>query len=84
MPADARQRVFAGLQQVEDPDVGARDEGRAGADEDDGVGARVCARARNGLVDAVPHRGTERVDRRVVDRQDRHAVRDFVANQFGH
>jgi hypothetical protein len=80
----SRQRVLAGLQEVEDLDVGPGNERRAGADENGGFCARVRPRPRDGLADGFPHFGAERVDRRVVDGQNGNAVLDFVANEFGH
>ena len=80
----ARQRVFARLQEVEHLDVRPRDERRAGAGEDDGFRAWVRARARDSFADGFPDGGTQGVDRRVLDGQDSHAVRDVVVNEVRH
>ena len=74
MPADRASdcsRVFSDL---EDVDVGAGDERVAGADEHDGVDRGIAVRARDALVDRLPDARAERVDRRVVDGQDRDAI----------
>ena len=46
--------------------------------------AGIGVRALHGLVDRFPHRGTQRVDRRVVDGEDRDAIGDVIANDFSH
>jgi len=76
----AREGILARLQRIEHFDVRAGDEGRARADKDDGVSDGVGIRARDRFVDAGPDGGTERVDRRVVDRHDRDAVSDVVTH----
>jgi hypothetical protein len=83
-PRRPAQCVLRRLQQVEHLDVRSGDERRAAADQHDGVGRRVGVRALHALVDRFPHRGTERVDRRIVDGQDRDAFGDVVANNVSH
>ncbi len=80
----ARQRLLAGLQRPEDVDVGAGDERRTGADEDDGVGVGIANGAGHGVVDAFRDTRTERVDGRVVDGQDGDAIDDVVVNEPRH
>jgi hypothetical protein len=82
-PRGSRQRVLAGLQRVEHLDIRTGDERRACADEHDRPGGRISVRARDRLVDTLPHRGTQRIDRRIVDGDDRDAICDFVSNK-GH
>ena len=72
-------RVFSCL---EDVDVRAGDERRAGADQDDGVRGRILAGALDGLADAFGNAGAQGIHRRVVDGDDGDAVPDFVANQL--
>ena len=67
-PRERSSRLLAGLDGLEDVDIGAGDERRSGADEHDGVGRGVGAGARDGLADAFGHTGAQRVDRRIVDR----------------
>ena len=55
-------RVFNSL---EDVDVGAGDERRAGADQDDGVCSRVVTGALDCLADAFGNAGAQRVDGRI-------------------
>ena len=51
----SRQRLLARFQRAEDLDVGARDERRAGADQDDRIDAGVGASARDCGFDAFEH-----------------------------
>ena len=74
-------RVFSDL---EDVDVGARDERVPGADQDDRVDGGIAVRARDALVDGFPDAGAERVDGRVVDGQDRDAVLHLVVDELRH
>ena len=55
----------------------------AGADQHDGVGTpdRRSPRATASSM-RLPHAGAQRVDRRVVDGQDRDAVLDFVVHEI--
>ena len=80
----ARQRLFARLQRAEDLDVGARDERRAGADQDHRIDIGVGASARDRGLDAFKHSRSERIDRRIVDGENGDAILDFVTNEVGH
>ena len=76
------ERLLARLQLLEDVDVGAGDERRAGADQDDRVGGGIVARALDGVADAFRNARAERVDGRVVDGDDGDAIANFVTNQL--
>ena len=84
VPADRASASCGVFSSVEHLDVGAGDERRAGAHQHDGVGRRVGVRALDRLVDRFPHRGAQRVDRRVVDGQDRDAIGNVVTNDVSH
>src|SRR6185295_15836749 len=79
-----RHRVLGRPQQLEGLDVGAGDEGGAGADQHDGFGGRVGDAALHRLVDLPPDRGRQRIHRRVVDRDDGDAVFQLVADKIRH
>ena len=66
----AGHRLVAGLQYLEDVDVGARDERIPGADQDHRDDSGIAVRARDALIDGFPDAGAKRVDGRVIDRQD--------------
>jgi hypothetical protein len=80
----ARHRLLGRLQDLEDVDVGARDEGVAGADQHDRVSSGIAIRAYDPLVDRFPDPRAQCVDGRVIDREDRHAVDYFVVDEFRH
>ena len=71
-------RVF---ELLEDVDVRAGDERRAGADEDDGVRGRIVAGALDRVADRFGNAGTQRIHRRIVDGDDGNTVPDLVPNQ---
>ena len=80
----SRERLFACLQGPENLDVGARDEGRTGADQDHRIDIGVSARARHRGFDAFKNAGAERIDRGIVDGENGDAISHFVTNEFRH
>ena len=68
------ERLLARRHRLEDVDVGACHERLAGADEHDRLDGRVVDPSCDRGLDAFQHAGAERVDRRVVDRDDGDAV----------
>ena len=74
--------LLARLQLLEDVDVRAGDERRTGADQDDGVGARIVAGTLDRLADPFGHAGAQGIDRWVVDGDDGDAVPHLVTNQL--
>ena len=73
--------LLARLQLLEDGDVRAGDERRAGANQDDGVGGRIVAGALDGVADGFGHAGAQGIHRWVVDGDDGNAVPYLVPNQ---
>ena len=84
-PRVHRLRAFDGLlarlQLLEDVDVGAGDERRARADQDDRVRGRIVAGALDGLADALGNAGAQGIHRWIVDGDDGNAVPHLVPNQ---
>ena len=84
-PRVHRLRSFDGLltrlQLLEDVDVRAGDERRAGADEDDGVRGRIVAGALDGVADRFGNAGAQGIHRWIVDGDDGNTVPDLVPNQ---
>ena len=77
----SRKRIGFRLERVEDLDVGARDERRARANQHDRIHVAIRDRALHRLIDPLPYRGAERVDRRVVDRDHRGTIGDVVVHE---
>ena len=73
--------LLARLQLLEDGDVRAGDERRAGADQDHGVGARILAGTLDRLADRFGHAGAQGIHRWVVDGEDGDPVPHLVMNQ---
>ena len=73
--------LLARLQLLEDGDVRAGDERRAGADQDHGVGARILAGTLDRLADRFGHAGAQGIHRWVVDGEDGDPVPYLVMNQ---
>ena len=67
-------------------DIGARDKTAAGADQHHRLDRRVGIAALDILDDALGHPRAQRIDRRVVDRDDPDPIHILEANQsaFGH
>ncbi len=65
-------------------DVGAGDEGTAGAGQHDALHLRVIDRALHALEDAAAHRGAERIHGRAVNRDDGNIVMTFELDDFTH
>jgi hypothetical protein len=83
-PARTLERRIAGLEGVEGLDVGAGDEGRALADQDNRVHRRIRRRARHSIADRLADTGGERVHRRVVDREDGDPAPDLLVHELRH
>ena len=65
-------------------DVGAGDEGAAGAGQHDRLHLGIGDRALHAFEDAAAHRGAQRVNRRAVDRDDGDVVMTFEFYHFAH
>ena len=66
---------------LEDVDVRAGDERRAGADQDDGVRGRIVAGALDGVADRFGNAGAQGIHRWIVDGDDGNTVPYLVPNQ---
>src|SRR5438046_6502581 len=64
--------------------VGAGDEGAAGAGQNDGLHFRIGDGALHAIEDAAPDRSAERVHRRIVDRDDGDNVMTLELDHFVH
>ena len=73
--------LLARLQLLEDVDVRAGDECRAGADQDDGVRGGIVAGVLDGVADRFGNAGAQGIHRWIVDGDDGNTVPYLVPNQ---
>ena len=82
--AGSLERCGAGGDGFEEADIGARDKGAAGADQDGRAGIGVLGGARDGGFDSFRDAGAESVYGRIIHRNDGDEIAQFVANKIGH
>ena len=80
----ALERHLARADGFEVPDIGAGDEGGAGADQHHGARGGIGGGAHDGGIDAFGHAGAQRIDGRIVDGDNSDFILDFVSDEIGH